>query len=211
MEKIKVLGINIDNETYEKVSKKGYIDVDKLMMYDSIHYDVRSYTVETVGSDSALMLKTIKNMMLNHAEKRLQMEGFLKSNDHVEAYINGFTFCNIKDQEAFEITAHTRVGRIDIYMPVPSGEIYINKKIEAKEEPLENGLKDRRVKTGMSQAKLAEVSGVSVRMIQYYEQGVKDINKASGETLYKLSRALGCKMEDLLELRKRTEEGKKID
>ena len=72
-------------------------------------------------------------------------------------------------------------------------------------------LKEYRVKTGMSQSKLAEVSGVSVRMIQYYEQGVKDINKASGETLYKLSRALGCKMEDLLELRKRTEEGKKID
>lgn len=72
-------------------------------------------------------------------------------------------------------------------------------------------LKEYRTKADLSQAQLAEISGVSVRMIQYYEQGVKDINKASGETLYKLSRALGCKMEDLLELRKRTEEGKKID
>lgn len=72
-------------------------------------------------------------------------------------------------------------------------------------------LKEYRTKSGMSQSQLAEASGVNVRMIQYYEQGVKDINKASGETLYKLSRALGCKMEDLLELRKRTEEGKKID
>lgn len=70
-------------------------------------------------------------------------------------------------------------------------------------------LKEYRTKSGMSQSQLAEASGVNVRMIQYYEQGVKDINKASGETLYKLSRALGCKMEDLLELRKRTEEGKK--
>lgn len=72
-------------------------------------------------------------------------------------------------------------------------------------------LKEYRTKASLTQAQLAEISGVSVRMIQYYEQGVKDINKASGETLYKLSRALGCKMEDLLELRKRTEEGKKID
>lgn len=60
-------------------------------------------------------------------------------------------------------------------------------------------LKEYRTKSGMSQSQLAEASGVNVRMIQYYEQGVKDINKASGETLYKLSRALGCKMEDLLE------------
>ena len=72
-------------------------------------------------------------------------------------------------------------------------------------------LKEYRAKAGLSQSQLAEASGVNVRMIQYYEQGVKDINKASGETLYKLSRALGCKMEDLLELRKRTEEGKKND
>ena len=46
---------------------------------------------------------------------------------------------------------------------------------------------------------LAEKSGVSLRMIQQYEQGAKDINKASGESLVALSRALGCRMEDLLE------------
>lgn len=63
-------------------------------------------------------------------------------------------------------------------------------------------LKDHRIKKGLSQSQLASASGVSVRMIQYYEQGVKDINKASGETLYKLSKALGCKMEDLIEKEK---------
>lgn len=63
-------------------------------------------------------------------------------------------------------------------------------------------LKDHRIKKGLSQSQLASASGVSVRMIQYYEQGVKDINKASGETLYKLSNALGCKMEDLIEKEK---------
>lgn len=60
-------------------------------------------------------------------------------------------------------------------------------------------LKEYRTKSGMSQSQLAEASGVNVRMIQYYEQGVKKINKASGETIYRLSQALGCQMEDLLE------------
>lgn len=63
-------------------------------------------------------------------------------------------------------------------------------------------LKEYRTKADLTQAQLAEISGVSVRMIQYYEQGVKDINKASGETLYMLSQALGCKMEDLMNIQK---------
>lgn len=32
-----------------------------------------------------------------------------------------------------------------------------------------------------------------------YEQRNKDINKASAETLYKISKVLGCTMEDLIE------------
>ena len=41
--------------------------------------------------------------------------------------------------------------------------------------------------------------GVSVRMIEQYEQGRKDINRASSATVLQLSRALGCRMEDLIE------------
>jgi transcriptional regulator with XRE-family HTH domain len=62
-------------------------------------------------------------------------------------------------------------------------------------------LKEIRKTSGLSQSGLSESSGVNVRMIQHYEQGIKDINKANGETLYKLSKALNCKMEDLLELK----------
>ena len=42
----------------------------------------------------------------------------------------------------------------------------------------------------MSQAELAKASGVNRRMIQHYEQGVKDINKASVITVLKLAEAL---------------------
>ena len=52
----------------------------------------------------------------------------------------------------------------------------------------------------MSQAELAERSGVGLRSIQMYEQRNKNINHASAETLLRLSRALYCSMEDLMEL-----------
>lgn len=63
-----------------------------------------------------------------------------------------------------------------------------------------NNLKRLRSEAGISQSKLSELSGVNLQMIQKYEQGVKDINKAQGETLYKLAQALNCKVEDLLTL-----------
>lgn len=60
-------------------------------------------------------------------------------------------------------------------------------------------LKHKREETGISQSGLAESSGVSVRMIQHYEQGFKDINKAAAITVKRLADALGCKIEDLIE------------
>jgi len=52
---------------------------------------------------------------------------------------------------------------------------------------------------GYSQKTLAEKSGVTLRMIQQYEQRAKDINKATGINLIALARTLGCQVEDLLE------------
>lgn len=53
--------------------------------------------------------------------------------------------------------------------------------------------------SGMSQRELAGKSGVSLRSIQQYEQKAKDINKAAVDSLLALARALGCKVEDLIE------------
>lgn len=60
-------------------------------------------------------------------------------------------------------------------------------------------LKSIREASGLSQSKLAEASGVNVRMIQYYEQGAKDINSAAALTVSKIAKALNCTVEDLLE------------
>lgn len=63
----------------------------------------------------------------------------------------------------------------------------------------ETNLKIRRKRMGLSQSKLAETSRVPLRTIQQYEQRQKSINKAQGEYLAKLAKALFCTMEDLLE------------
>lgn len=63
----------------------------------------------------------------------------------------------------------------------------------------ETNLKRIRTSYGCSQRELAEMSGVSLRSIQMYEQRQKDINKAQSDSLYRLAKALGCTMEDLLE------------
>lgn len=60
-------------------------------------------------------------------------------------------------------------------------------------------LKRIREAAGLSQSELAKKSGVSLRSIQMYEQNKNDIDKAQGQILYKLSIALGCNIEDLLE------------
>ena len=68
-----------------------------------------------------------------------------------------------------------------------------------REHFAETNLKRIRTAYGCSQAELAKKSGVGLRSIQLYEQRQKDINKASAESLYKISKVLGCAMEDLLE------------
>ncbi|MCF0237319.1 MAG: helix-turn-helix transcriptional regulator [Sphaerochaetaceae bacterium] len=63
----------------------------------------------------------------------------------------------------------------------------------------ETNLKRYRVLYGITQAELAKRSGVSLRSIQMYEQQNKNINKASADTLFAISRVLGITMEDLIE------------
>ena len=63
----------------------------------------------------------------------------------------------------------------------------------------DTNLKTLRVKSGLSQRELSEISGVPLRTIQQYEQRQKNINKAQAEYLILLAQALCCKPADLLE------------
>ena len=68
-----------------------------------------------------------------------------------------------------------------------------------KEASPQTRLRERRSNCGLSQSELAAEADVPLRQIQLFEQGQRDINKTSAITLLKLSKALHCKMEDLLE------------
>ncbi len=63
----------------------------------------------------------------------------------------------------------------------------------------ESNLKRIRVANGLTQKALSELSGVSLRMVQLYEQRRQDIRRAEAETILRLSRVLGCEVQDLFE------------
>lgn len=65
--------------------------------------------------------------------------------------------------------------------------------------PKMSNLSRARSAAGMTQAALAERSGVNLRTLQDYEQGRKSINGAAAVTVYRIAHALGVSVEDLLE------------
>lgn len=73
----------------------------------------------------------------------------------------------------------------------------VNRMIRRNDPPTQ--LQILRKSLGYSQKTLAEKSGVTLRMIQQYEQRAKDINKATVTNLIALAHTLGCKVEDLIE------------
>ena len=59
-------------------------------------------------------------------------------------------------------------------------------------------LKTLRELKGISRKELAEQSGISVRSIQDYEQGHKDLGAAKAASVHRLAQVLDCSMEDLI-------------
>lgn len=59
------------------------------------------------------------------------------------------------------------------------------------------GIKHLRLQSQLTQQELAKASGVTLRMIQAYEQNRQDIGKAEARSVLRLARVLGCRPEDL--------------
>ena len=62
-----------------------------------------------------------------------------------------------------------------------------------------SNLKKVRESAGLSQAQLAEKSGVSKRTLQGYEIGLRNIDGANLETIVTLAESLECSISDILE------------
>lgn len=60
-------------------------------------------------------------------------------------------------------------------------------------------LQDIRKARGFTQQQLCDASGVSLRMIQLYEQRQNDIGKAQVNIVINLAKALGCDIENLID------------
>lgn len=59
-------------------------------------------------------------------------------------------------------------------------------------------LKAKRLEKNLSQSQLADMAQISTRMIQYYEQGAREIEKANVATLAKICCVLECKMSEIV-------------
>ena len=75
-----------------------------------------------------------------------------------------------------------------------------NKIILANKAASPTRLQKSRKARGITQKELSELSGVSLRMIQLYEQRQNDINQASGQTINALARALCCNFYEIMEI-----------
>lgn len=78
---------------------------------------------------------------------------------------------------------------------VEEADIIIERYKSARRSKLQRIRKAR----GFTQQQLSEASGVTLRMIQLYEQRQNDINKAQVNVVLSLAKALGCDVEDILE------------
>ena len=74
-----------------------------------------------------------------------------------------------------------------------------NEVIARNKEKRKSKLSEIRKARGFTQQQLSDASGVSLRMIQLYEQRQNDINRAQVNIVLSLAKALGCEIEDIIE------------
>lgn len=141
-----------------------------------------------------------KNKISGHLMNRKEILSF------DEYYWAGWAIAHLQYETGysfFHIEKHFPIKKVlELYSPLHEADITkfldIAKTYLTKEKERTN-LKQIRMASGLSQTELSKQSGVELRSIQMYEQKRNDINKAQVETLLKLSKVLGCNIEDLLE------------
>lgn len=126
--------------------------------------------------------------------------------DRTEFYWAGWALAHYQNQKAisfYDINESFPVDKIlRLYNTLHEADItkFINVLDECMfKSKKETNLKKIRKAAQLSQSELAKKSEVSIRNIQMYEQRKNDINKAQGDIILKLSKTLGCKIEDLFE------------
>ena len=117
------------------------------------------------------------------------------------AYYQWYTVRRFYDMKGNGLTV-TRV--LSLYPTLHEADVskfvlVANQIIEKNVTSRRSNLQRIRKTSGMTQRQLSESSGVSLRMIQLYEQRQQEINKAQAVTLIRMAYILGCDVEDLFE------------
>lgn len=92
------------------------------------------------------------------------------------------------------------IGMYDTLHEADISKFVIHVDILLKEHYSQSMIARLRAYANLSQSMLAEKSGVNIRIIQSYEQRIRDINKAQFSTVVKIAEALECNPVDLLEI-----------
>lgn len=113
----------------------------------------------------------------------------------------------------FEVgDAHVLAGMSGVEMPIdhicnmysPYHEMHITQFVAKVEEQRQKYrcmtyLKKLRQRAGLSQRELAQLADIPLKTLQQYEQRQKNINKAQAEYVIRLSCALNCRPQDIME------------
>lgn len=91
------------------------------------------------------------------------------------------------------ISLYPRLHEADLSKFVQTANRLIQKHLSTRRSTL----KTIRKQAHFTQKQLADLSGVTLRMIQAYEQGDQDIRKAEAKTVIALSQILGCTPETI--------------
>lgn len=62
-----------------------------------------------------------------------------------------------------------------------------------------SNIKKVRIEKGLTQAQLAEKSGLNIGTLRHYEQGSKNLDNAKIETLMDICDALDCKLYEIIQ------------
>ena len=98
------------------------------------------------------------------------------------------------------VSPENLIGMYDTLHEADISKFLINVDTKLREYYNKSMLARLRTYANLSQSMLAEKSGINVRIIQSYEQGIRDINKAQFSTVVKLAEALECNPLQLLEI-----------
>lgn len=117
------------------------------------------------------------------------------------AYYQWYSAFKFKDLREYgllpsEILKRYILHEADISKFVEAANSIIRENQKNKPTRLQTIRKER----NMTKKKLAALSGVSLRMIQLYEQRQNDINKAAGSVINRLAWVLNCNFYDIMEL-----------